>query len=100
MERKTVYWNEQKVSAQLSVFSNVDTEEMHVLFHIESNMDLFDSQFSRFSEAFAQIDILIKTGLKAKKLERLKNESEDRLRDRSYAETLRQLGYNVPDKYL
>jgi len=44
--------------------------------------------------------ILIKTGLKAKKLERLKNESEDRLRDRSYAETLRQLGYNVPDKYL
>lgn len=54
MERKTIYWKEQKVNAQLSIFSNVDTEEMHVLFHIESSMDLFDGQLSRFSEAFVQ----------------------------------------------
>ncbi|MGN0634532.1 MAG: hypothetical protein ACI4JW_11780 [Oscillospiraceae bacterium] len=44
--------------------------------------------------------ILIKTGAKAKKFERLKRESEQRLSDKSYAFALKQLGCNVPEKYL
>ena len=44
--------------------------------------------------------ILIKSGAKAKKFERLKRESEQRLCDKSYAFALKQHGYNVPEKYL
>lgn len=44
--------------------------------------------------------ILIKTGIKQKKFERLAKESEERLNDKSYAYILSDLGYNVPDKYL
>lgn len=44
--------------------------------------------------------ILIKTGFKAKKYDRLRQESEKRLNDRSYVYILQDLGYNVPEKYL
>lgn len=44
--------------------------------------------------------ILISSGRKAEKFERLKFESEERLRDRSYAWTLKQEGYNVSEQYL
>ena len=37
--------------------------------------------------------IFIKTGGKARKFERLRIESEERLRDNGYAELLRDLGY-------
>lgn len=37
--------------------------------------------------------ISIKTGRKARKFERLRMESEERLRDNSYAEQLREVGY-------
>ena len=40
------------------------------------------------------------TGKKQKDLEKLKLESEERMRNRSYADVLVQQGYNVPQKYL
>lgn len=49
----------------------------------------------------AIIDIIaIKSGLKAKKYDRLMQESEIRLRDSEYARLMQQLGYDVPEKYL
>lgn len=44
--------------------------------------------------------ILIKTGKKALKYERLKKESEMRLSDKGYVYTLQNLGYIIPEKYL
>lgn len=44
--------------------------------------------------------VRIKTGLKAKKLEKLRTESEERLKNREYAQLLKENGYNVPEKYL
>ena len=44
--------------------------------------------------------IAIKSGLKAKKYEKLKKESEERLSDKSYVYILQDLGYKVPEKYL
>lgn len=44
--------------------------------------------------------IMIKTGKKAQRFERLRKESEARLKDRSYVYTLKGLGYNVSDNYL
>lgn len=44
--------------------------------------------------------ILIKSGKKLQRFERLTMESEKRLADKSYAFILKDLGYNVPDKYL
>lgn len=44
--------------------------------------------------------IMIKTGKKAQRFERLRKESEARLKDRSYVYTLKGLGYNVLDNYL
>ncbi len=47
------------------------------------------------------IDFLrIKTGSKAKKLEKLRLESANRLSDKNYARLLAEQGYNVPLKYL
>lgn len=40
----------------------------------------------------------IKTGRKSRKFDRLYNESEDRLRDADYVESLRKLGYIIPEK--
>ena len=40
------------------------------------------------------------TGKKQKELEKLKLESEERMRNRSYVDVLIQQGYNVPQKYL
>ena len=44
--------------------------------------------------------IKILTGLKAKKFEKLRMESEERLQDYNYAHVLNDLGYPVPEKYL
>ncbi len=44
--------------------------------------------------------ILIKTGKKAQRYEKLRKESEERLQDRTYAYVLHDLGYPVPEKYL
>ncbi len=44
--------------------------------------------------------ILIKTGFKAKRTERMRQESAERLSNPRYAVRLKELGYNVPDKYL
>lgn len=44
--------------------------------------------------------IMISNGSKAMKFEKIKSESEERLRDRSYAWTLKQEGYNVPEQFL
>lgn len=44
--------------------------------------------------------ILIKTGLKAKRTERKRQESVERLSNPTYASRLKELGYNVPEKYL
>lgn len=41
--------------------------------------------------------LLIKTGRKSKKFDRLYEESEDRLRDANYVESLRELGYIIPE---
>lgn len=41
-----------------------------------------------------------KSGRKARKYEKLKRESEERLSDRRYAYMLQSLGYEVPEKYL
>ena len=49
---------------------------------------------------FAIGNIIIKTGLKAKRNERLRQESADRLSNPRYAVWLHQHGYNVPEKYL
>ncbi len=44
--------------------------------------------------------IQIKTGRKAQKFEKLKAESEERLSHYDYAQTLKNAGINVPEKYL
>lgn len=44
--------------------------------------------------------IVIKTGLKAKKFDKLLEESEERLSNYEYAQSLKQAGYDVPEKYL
>lgn len=41
--------------------------------------------------------IMIVTGLHRKKIERLLEESEERIRDYSYVKKLRRLGYKIPD---
>ncbi len=44
--------------------------------------------------------ILIKTGLKDKRTQRKRQESAQRLSNPQYAARLKELGYNVPEKYL
>lgn len=44
--------------------------------------------------------ILIKTGRKAVKYDKLRAESENRLRDKNYVYILQDLGYKIPEKYL
>lgn len=44
--------------------------------------------------------IRIRTGSKAKKLKKLRLESEERLKNKDYAHFLAEQGYNVPQKYL
>ena len=44
--------------------------------------------------------IIILTGIKRKKFEKLRQESEERLLDYDYAKSLVLLGYSVPEKYL
>lgn len=44
--------------------------------------------------------IAIKTGIKARKFEKLKRESELRLRDKNYAYMMQNLGYQVPEEFL
>lgn len=44
--------------------------------------------------------IAIRTGVKEKRFDRLRRESEARLGDKNYAYLLRDLGYQVPEKYL
>lgn len=44
--------------------------------------------------------IAIKSGIKAKRYEKLRKESEERLSDKSYVYILQDLGYKVPEKYL
>lgn len=44
--------------------------------------------------------IRVKTGSKAKSLERYRQESIQRLRDPNYAMQLKELGYNVPEEFL
>lgn len=44
--------------------------------------------------------IRIKTGLKERKIEKLIEESVNRLNDKEYAKELVSVGYNVPEKYL
>lgn len=50
--------------------------------------------------ALAADSIMIKIGAKEKKLEKLREESVQRIYDRSYAQKLADLGYSVPEKYL
>lgn len=44
--------------------------------------------------------IRVKTGAKQKSLDKKREESEQRLMDRAYAQQLASLGFDVPDKYL
>lgn len=44
--------------------------------------------------------IAIKLGIKAKRYEKLRKESEERLSDKSYVYIIQDLGYKVPEKYL
>lgn len=44
--------------------------------------------------------IMIKTGIKEKKLEKKRQESVKRLRNIEYARTLADFGYDVPEEYL
>lgn len=44
--------------------------------------------------------ILIKTGRKAVKYDKLRAESENRLSDKRYVYILKDLGYKIPEKYL
>jgi hypothetical protein len=52
-----------------------------------------------FAESLGTL-IDVRTGKKQKELEKLRQESEERMRNRSYADVLVQHGYNVPQKYL
>lgn len=40
------------------------------------------------------------TGSQKRRMDKLLKESEERLKDKNYAQTLARIGYNVPDKYL
>ena len=40
------------------------------------------------------------TGSQKRRMDKLLKESEERLKDKNYAQTLTRIGYNVPDKYL
>lgn len=44
--------------------------------------------------------IMLKTGIKAKNMEKKRQESAKRLENKEYARELAELGYNVPDKYM
>lgn len=44
--------------------------------------------------------VMIKTGKKEKRLEKKRMESVERLKNKEYARTLAELGYNVPNEYL
>lgn len=44
--------------------------------------------------------ISIISGIKAKKFETLRKESEERLKDKSYVYVLQKFGYEIPEKYL
>lgn len=52
MERKTIFWKEQGVTAQVAHFAENQAEEMHVIFSIEPRLELFEDQLQRFLEAF------------------------------------------------
>lgn len=59
------------------------------------------SAFSVFLIIYGIVDaIRVKTGAKMKSLDRKRYESEQRLMDKAYAYQLRELGYDVPEKYL
>lgn len=44
--------------------------------------------------------ISIKTGIKERRFEKLRSESEERLRNKGYAQKLASVGYDIPEKYL
>ena len=52
-----------------------------------------------FAESLGTL-IDVRTGKKQKELEKLRQESEERMQNRSYADMLVQLGYRVPQQYL
>lgn len=71
----------------------------------------YSSRYHRFFPVMAIMGIVlifvgiidsvrVKTGLKAKALEKLRQESIQRLRDTNYAVQLKELGYNVPAEFL
>lgn len=65
---------------------------------------LMPTVFTIMGSVFALGGILeiisIATGRKAERFERLRQESEERLLDNSYARTLLNLGYCIPEKYI
>lgn len=44
--------------------------------------------------------VRVKTGLKRKSLEKKREESENRMKNKEYAQLLSELGYTVPEEYL
>ena len=50
--------------------------------------------------ALEKLQLSIRSARKRRKLEAYRMESEVRLDDRTYAHTLRELGYSVPERYL
>lgn len=65
--------------------------------NIKSSVISIDGGFMALCFIVDVISIL--TGSKLKKLEKLKGQSEERLRNYEYAEKLVNLGYNVPNEY-
>lgn len=51
MERNTIYWKEQGVTAQLSHFESQQAQEMHVMLRVEPRGELFSGQLERMSQA-------------------------------------------------
>lgn len=50
---------------------------------------------------FGIVDMIcVFTGKKQERYDKILSESDERMRDRSYAYLLKELGYNVPEKYL
>ena len=53
-----------------------------------------------FIVVFVSDLILLKTGIKAKNMEKKRQESVKRLENKEYAKEMSELGYQVPEKYL
>lgn len=53
MERNTIFWKEQGVTAKIAEYAGNEAKEMHVIFSIEPCFELFEGQLQRFQAAYS-----------------------------------------------